>query len=77
MKLFNKSNEDIKLTEKQLNNIKPSYSITYHRIQGQTINDNICLNLKDIHYFKENQNKMLYVGVSRVRKLEQLYLLKN
>jgi ribosomal protein L21E len=75
--IINILDEDIELTEKQLYNIKPSYSITYHRIQGQTINNNICLNLKDIHYFKEYQNNMLYVGVSRVHKLEQLHLLKN
>lgn len=73
--IINILDEDIKLNEKQLYNIKPAYSITYHRIQGQTINDNICLNLRDIHYFKEYVNNMLYVGVSRVRKLEQLSIL--
>jgi energy-coupling factor transporter ATP-binding protein EcfA2 len=74
--LLNILNEDIKIPEKKLCSIKPAYSITYHRIQGQTINDNICLNLNEINYFKEYKNNMLYVGVSRVKKLEQLNLLK-
>jgi len=64
------------LTLNQLKNIKPAFSITYHRIQGQTINDNICINLRDIEYFNECKNNMLYVGVSRVRQLNQLNILK-
>lgn len=75
--IINILDENIKLTEKQLKHIKPAYSITYHRIQGQTINNNICINTRDIHYFKEYQNNMLYVGVSRVKYLNQLHLLKN
>jgi hypothetical protein len=74
--IINILDEDIELTENQLYNIKPAYSITYHRIQGQTINNKICLNLNDIEYFKDKKNNMLYVGVSRVRKLEQLSILR-
>lgn len=70
--IINILDEDYKLTEKQLINIIPAFSITYHRIQGQTINSTICLNTNGIHYFKEYKNNMLYVGASRVRKLEHL-----
>lgn len=65
------------ITVKQLNNhFDLCYSTTYHKIQGKTIEkgSNICLNLKGLQYF-DCQKEMLYVGVSRVRKIEQLSIL--
>lgn len=56
-------------------NAKPAYSITYHKVQGQTFDKQICLNIKNLN--KSQKNNMLYVGVSRVRKLEQLAILEN
>jgi len=56
-------------------NAKPAYSITYHKVQGQTFDKQICLNIKSLN--KSQKNNMLYVGVSRVRKLEQLAILEN
>ena len=52
---------------------KPAYSISYHKVQGQTFDKPICLNINRLN--KKQKNNMLYVGVSRVRKLEQLNLL--
>lgn len=54
---------------------KPAYSITYHKVQGQTFDKSICLNIEGLN--KSQKNNMLYVGVSRVRKLEQLNLLQE
>lgn len=54
-------------------NVKPAYSITYHKVQGQTFDKQICLNIQNLN--KSQKKNMLYVGVSRVRKLEQLHLL--
>jgi hypothetical protein len=54
---------------------KPAYSITYHKVQGQTFDKPICLNIKCLNRIQKNN--MLYVGVSRVRKLEQLHVLST
>jgi hypothetical protein len=56
-------------------NVKPAYSITYHKVQGQTFDKQICLNIQNLP--KKQKNNMLYVGVSRVRKLEQLAVLQD
>lgn len=80
---FNNSNININiadidytLTINELNKYsKPAYSITYHKVQGQTFNKSICLNIKKLN--QQQKNKMLYVGVSRVRKLSQLSILTN
>lgn len=56
-------------------NVKPAYSITYHKVQGQTFYKPICLNIQNLP--KKQKNNMLYVGVSRVRKLEQLAVLQD
>lgn len=72
--IVNIANDNYTLTINELNKfVKPAYSITYHKVQGQTFNKAICLNIKLLN--KLQKNKMLYVGVSRVRKLEQLHLL--
>lgn len=67
------------ITVKQLNNhFDLCYSTTYHKIQGKTIEKgtNICLNLTGLKYF-DCKKEMLYVGVSRVRSLEQLHVLST
>jgi hypothetical protein len=71
--IINIADIDYTLTIDELKNIQLAYSITYHKVQGLTFDKPICLN---IHYLNKSQkNNMLYVGVSRVRKLEQLSLL--
>lgn len=70
---ININDTEYKLNELQLSNIKPAYSITYHKVQGQTINKPICLNICELN--KYQRKNMLYVGVSRVRKLEHLNIL--
>lgn len=67
--------KEYEFSKKQLKHFEPAYSITYHKIQGQTLNKPICLNTIGLNYFDEQKNNMLYVGVSRVRKLEHLKLL--
>lgn len=47
------------------------YSISYHKIQGQTLTCDIVINKNRLF----NKTRMLYVAVSRVKKLEQLYVL--
>jgi hypothetical protein len=72
--IINIADIDYTLTIDELNKYtKPAYSITYHKVQGQTFNKPICLNINRLN--KSQKNNMLYVGVSRVRNLEQLYLL--
>ena len=75
---INLYNTIYEITVKQLNNhFDLCYSTTYHKIQGKTIEKgtNICLNLTGLKYF-DCKKEMLYVGCSRVRKLEQLAILK-
>ena len=72
--IINIADKNYTLTIDELNKYtKPAYSITYHKVQGQTFDKPICLNIKNLN--KSQKNNMLYVGVSRVRKLEQLALL--
>ena len=55
--------------------IKIAYSITYHGVQGSEFeNIGIVLNMNNL--FTE-RNQMKYVGASRAKKLEQLYILRN
>lgn len=72
--IINIADDNYTLSIDELNkNVKPAYSITYHKVQGQTFDKSICLNIKKLN--QQQKNNMLYVGVSRVRKLEQLFLL--
>lgn len=72
--IINIADDNYSLTIDELNKyVKPAYSITYHKVQGQTFDKPICLNIKKLN--QQQKNNMLYVGVSRVRKLEQLSIL--
>lgn len=64
----------IELNPKYKHIIKPAYSITYHKMQGQTIDTkNIVIDERNLEIF--DKYKMLYVGVSRARNQSQLYKL--
>ena len=66
-------NDTIKLTHEQAkNNTQLYYSCTFHRFQGQTIeNIDIVINTNKLF----DKVRMLYVATSRVTKAEQLFIL--
>ena len=59
-------------TNKKTLMIKKAYSITYHAVQGKTIDQNIALNLARL--FDKN---MKYVGVSRATEQGNIYILQE
>jgi len=79
--ILNISNDIINLDIKYIKYIKPAYSLTYHKVQGLTILQNVVLNLNKIDIFNRNGKdiikNLLYVAVSRVKKLDQLFILVN
>lgn len=53
--------------------IKYSYAITYHAVQGKTIYNPIALSVDKLF----DEKRMKYVGVSRVKEEDQLYILEE
>ena len=68
--------EDAKAIVDGVRSIELSYSMTYHKCQGKTITSNVVINTKDMHKFKPDiRKRMIYVGVTRVRAVNQLAIL--
>jgi hypothetical protein len=59
-------------TDKKTLLVKKAYSITYHAVQGQTLSQNIAINL--VRLFDKN---MKYVGVSRATDQDNIFILEN
>uniref|UniRef100_A0ABD2WCM3 (+)RNA virus helicase C-terminal domain-containing protein n=1 Tax=Trichogramma kaykai TaxID=54128 RepID=A0ABD2WCM3_9HYME len=68
--LTNKSGLQISRTQFPLT---PAEAITIHKSQGETY-DKVCLDLRKLNK-KYVTHSMMYVALSRVRKLEDIYLL--
>ncbi len=49
--------------------LNPAYAITFHRLQGQTLDCPLAVDLAGIF-----DHRMLYVAITRVRRLAQLTL---
>jgi hypothetical protein len=62
--------EEYKLLKKYIGNIKLAYAITYHKIQGQTLNTPIVINTNFLF-----EKEMIYVGLSRVVNENLIYIL--
>lgn len=79
--ILNINDELINVNIKHLKHIKPAYSLTYHKVQGLTVTKKVILNLNKITVLnrdgKDIVRNLLYVGVSRVKRYEQLYILDN
>ncbi len=79
--ILNINDELINVDMKHLKHIKPAYSLTYHKVQGLTVTKKVILNLHKINIFNRNGKdiirNLLYVGVSRVKKLDQLHILDH
>jgi len=72
------NNEIIKIPLEKKHFLQPAYSLTYHKVQGLTIDKKLVLNLHKINFLGDKYILNLkYVGVSRVRKLEQLHILSD
>ena len=56
---------------------KTAEVITIHKVQGQTINDRIVIDLDDIEKCTniEDRTRLLYVAMSRATELDQLYFI--
>lgn len=53
--------------------VQLALAITYHKCQGQTINHNVILATEGLKYFcPDTRRRMLYVGMTRVKKESQL-----